>query len=316
MTPQVAAALHQWGWASAQAQLIAERENAVWKVTQGGQTCALRFHRPGYRSAIELQSELHWLTHLADAGLTVPRPVAQPSGDVLGQVGAHPVSLLSWMPGQMLGAQGAFSQGVDPIAVCRQVGQTMARLHDACDRWSAPLDFTRPNWRRAALVGPDPLWGRFWEHPQLNTEQRDLLQAARVAADAALAQIEDVADQGLIHADMLLENLMIEGTSLALIDFDDGAFGFRDFELATFLLKLEPRPDYPALRAALCEGYAVRRHVIGGDLDLFLLLRALTYPGWIAKRLDEPGAIERSHRAIETALRHARRWLGTPSRDP
>ncbi len=39
-----------------------------------------------------------------------------------------------------------------------------------------------------------------------------------------------------------------------------------------------------------------------------LLLRALTYPGWIAQKLAEAGASARSERAIETALRVFRSW--------
>ena len=69
-------------------------------------------------------------------------------------------------------------------------------------------------------------------------------------------------------------------------------------------------PDYAGLRAALCDGYAARRTVDPARLDLFLLLRALTYPGWIMDRLGEPGAEERSARAISTAVEQARLWLG------
>jgi cytochrome c oxidase assembly protein subunit 11 len=44
-------------------------------------------------------------------------------------------------------------------------------------------------------------------------------------------------------------------------------------------------------------------------LDLFILLRALTYPGWIVPRLDEPGGAERSARAIAQAEPLARAYL-------
>jgi len=74
-------------------------------------------------------------------------------------------------------------------------------------------------------------------------------------------------------------------------------------------LKLEDHPDIADLRRALCDGYATRRHVDPAQLDFFLFLRALTYPGWIADRLDEPGAAERSARALRMALAHARQYL-------
>ena len=123
-------------------------------------------------------------------------------------------------------------------------------------------------------------------------------------------------DYGLIHADLLSENMLRDGDRVFLIDFDDGGWGFRDFELATFLLRFEEAPDYADLRAALIEGYAARRAVRADELDLFVLLRALTYPGWIADRLGEPGAQERSERAIATATRSAWRWLETYGGNP
>ena len=66
------------------------------------------------------------------------------------------------------------------------------------------------------------------------------------------------------------------------------------------------------MRAALLEGYATRRVVDPATLDLFILLRALTYPGWIIPRLHEPGGTERSMRAITTALPLADAYLDTP----
>ena len=63
------------------------------------------------------------------------------------------------------------------------------------------------------------------------------------------------------------------------------------------------------IRAALLEGYATRRRVHDDTLDLFVLLRALTYPGWIMPRLHEPGGAARSARAIATAIPLAERYL-------
>lgn len=302
MTAAVGQALTLWGMPQAQAELAARRENTVWHVTHRGRAFALRVHRPGYRTGAELNSELQWMAALAEGGLSVPAPVAQPDGTLIGRVGAHHVSLLEWMDGRPIGAIGALHDIPDPQALCRELGRQMARLHDLSDAWQPLPGFTRPDWRRAGLLGDDPLWGRFWEHPHLDRDQRALLQNARAAADDALAGIETEADQGLIHADLLAENILIDKGRLSFIDFDDGACGFRDFELATFLLKFIDAPDYPQMRAALCEGYAVRRCVDPYHLDLFLLLRGLTYPGWIMARLDEPGATARSERALATAL--------------
>ena len=57
-------------------------------------------------------------------------------------------------------------------------------------------------------------------------------------ADLALAALEDSADYGLIHADLISENMLWTGEHPYLIDFDDGGWGFRDFELATLSFAL------------------------------------------------------------------------------
>ncbi|WP_322866734.1 phosphotransferase [Aquicoccus sp. G2-2] len=298
-----------WGLGDAPIELAAQRENMVYRVVASEGDFALRFHRPGYRSEAELRSELEWTAMLAQGGLSVPAPKRSQSGRLIERAGECLVDLLTWLPGEGLGKAGEMRGVADRAGFCRQLGAAMARLHDLSDGWALPEEFTRPAWDRAGLLGEAPLWGRFWEHPHLSADDTALFLAARAAADAALARLEGHADYGLIHADLLSENMLWDGARLSFIDFDDGGFGFRDFELATFLLRYEEVPDYETLRAALCEGYGARRVVEPGALDLFMLLRALTYPGWIAERLDEPGAEERSRRAVSVARRVARRWL-------
>ncbi|MEY8840826.1 phosphotransferase enzyme family protein, partial [Cribrihabitans sp. XS_ASV171] len=289
--------------------LVAQRENAVWRVDHAGRAHALRFHRPGYRTEAELRSELQWMAMLAESGLTVPRPIPQRNGAFIGRAGGHCVSQLTWLDGHPIGATGQLAQGLDPRDLSRRIGTEMARLHDLTDAWTPPQGFIRPDWRAEGLLGEAPLWGRFWEHPDLAPDHRDLFLRVRDAARAELSALEPSLDTGLIHADLLAENVMEHEGQVAFIDFDDCALGYRDFELATFLLKFRDRDYYPDLRAGLLEGYAARRVVEARALDLMLLLRALTYPGWIIARLEEPGGRARSDRAIRTALDLAETYL-------
>ena len=69
------AALPYWGLQGADVALIAERENAVYKVTHRTGTFALRLHRKGYRTDSQLAGELDWMAWLDRAGLSVPAPV-------------------------------------------------------------------------------------------------------------------------------------------------------------------------------------------------------------------------------------------------
>lgn len=296
-----------WGLEGAEIGLAAERENVVFRVADGEKSYALRFHRRGYRSASELGSELGWMAMLAEGGLAVPRPIRSRTGELIEVLDGQHVDLLSWESGAPLGKAGELRGVEDRAGFCRLLGAQMAELHDLSDAWARPSGFERPSWDRAGLVGDAPLWGRFWEHPHLSAAERDLLLQARAEGDAALASC--TADYGLIHADLLSENMLWDGARLTFIDFDDGGFGYRMFELATFLLRYRGAEDYEELIAALCAGYAARRSVDRELLELMIMLRALTYVGWIKDKLGEAGAEARSARAIETALGEARNWM-------
>ena len=116
-------------------------------------------------------------------------------------------------------------------------------------------------------------------------------------------------DYGLIHADILRENVLLQGCDPVLLDFDDAGFGFRLFELATTLLKTRSEPDYAELEAALIRGYTDVRPLDTTLLSQFILLRALTYVGWIVPRLHEPGAEQRCTMQIQQAVTLAERFL-------
>lgn len=305
---RAAEAAQLWGLKSARISLAAARENVVFCV-QANAVYALRLHRVGYRSAKELRHELAWMRAMAEAGLRVPRPVALPDGGDIAELDGQFVSLLTWLDGAPLGRPGELAPVTDRPAFCCKLGEAMAALHEACDAWQPPAGFTRPAWDRAGLLGAAPLWGRFWEHPDFSATERALLLAARSRADAVLAERERELDYGLIHADLVGQNVMWDGASVGLIDFDDGGYGFRIFELATFLLRFRDAPDYPALRAALCEGYGARADVAEEELDFFLMLRAFTYPGWFKDRLGEPDTAARSARANRVALTLAQEFM-------
>lgn len=298
-----------WGLNPTGISLVAQRENAVWRADGDRGVFALRLHRVGYRTVAELTSELAWMAALQTAGMAVPRPIASRDGRLVEVIDGTCVDLLTWLPGHMAGNHGTLEGIGDRCGYMRRLGALLAQMHDISDVWTIPSGFTRPRWDRAGLVGAAPLWGPFWQNPDLTAEERDLVLEARDRADSALAALENTQDFGLIHADAITENVMIDGDTLSLIDFDDGGWGFRDFDLATVLMRQLTAPDYTALRLALLEGYSARRLVDPQTLDLHILLRSLTYLGWIITRRSEPGGEDRSARARATALPLARAYL-------
>jgi len=303
-----------WG-AVGTPRLIKDRENAVYEIAlPDGGRAALRLHRPGYQSAGAIRSELWWMAQLAEAGVPVPRPVPTRDGALVAEVGGRAASVVSWVEGDQIG------DGTKPLepdagtvaARYSALGRLIARMHDATDVLTLPLDFERLRWDRAAYAGDEPLWGRFWENPALHPEEADFLRAARAEVDAALARHEaDGADFGLIHADVLRENVLSDGGRLSLIDFDDSGFGFRAYDLATAEVQGLEDPMNAVASLALHEGYRGARRADApplGDVTLFVALRTFASCGWIVTRAapDDPRQRFYAERAVRAARRLTR----------
>jgi len=305
-------ALAAWGFESAPTSLIAQRENIVFRVTDTtGSLYALRLHRQGYQSEQMMRSELLWIQHLGAEGLNVPSPVPSRSGALLMDVDGYHADLLTWLGGAPMGATGTPLDLADRQGTFRRIGQLMARVHQISDDWDRPEGFQRKSWDIDGLLGKAPLWDRFWENPGLSRAQRDRVVAARDRLRADLAGSD--LDFGLIHADMLRENILIDGHSLGLIDFDDSGFGYRLFDVATALFKNRSEPDFEELQAAFLEGYLQSRPLETTFLPQFMLMRALTYLGWIMTRMDEPGAPSRQARFLASAVPMVDAYLGARS---
>lgn len=304
-------ALVQWGFSGATYVLAAARENAVYRVSHGAQTYALRLHRVGYRTDAQLLSELQWMKAAGDGGLAVPAPVKSASGEFLHHAEGIQIDILQWLNGVTLEAamvQAALSQ---QIALFERLGREMALLHQISDAWQPAPTFERVSWDRAGLVGETPLWGRFWDNPNLSAQDKQRLVEFRTLANQDLALASSELDFGLIHADLVPGNVLTHEGHIKLIDFDDGGFGYRLFDLVTALHKFHAHPHYANLKAALLNGYLSKRALDLSAFELFMALRAVTYVGWNIARMHEAGGEERNLRFIANARRHVMTYLET-----
>lgn len=310
------AALAHWG-GGAKPRLIKNRENAVFEtVLPCGTRAALRLHRPGYQSNNAIRSELWWAEALVEAGMDVPLPVRTIGGDVLAEVpdAGRVASILCWMAGQPMGEgdQPLPGTAAEQVLLHERLGAELARLHDASDAANLPEAFERPVLDAEALLGDAPLWGRFWDNPTLDIGERELLQAARSKLAALLADhIAAGGDFGLIHADALRENVLVDRDHLRLIDFDDGVFGFRMYELGVAMSQNWDQANRDALGKALLSGYKVVRPLpqdAEALLEPFTVLRGLASCGWVIGRYAPGDPTVRAY--AERAITLCRRWLG------
>ena len=296
-----AEAAAQWG--GTLTRLLRDRENVVYEMAVPQGRAALRLHRQGYQTAAAIRAELWWCDALARAGLPVPAALPSRDGAMLVTLsnGRH-ASAIYWLEGEALGEAGVpFARPLrQTLDLHQSLGALLARLHKATDVLVLPEGFTRPRWDLDGLVGEAPFWGRFWDHPLADADQRATLTRARDALRERLA-----GDQGLIHADVLRENVLVDEGKLSLIDFDDSGFGFRLYDLGTVLSQNLYEPAYPEIRDALMDGYGTDDRAM---VEAFTLARTCASVGWTMPRLGPDDPIHSSH--LARAVMCARQVLG------
>jgi Ser/Thr protein kinase RdoA (MazF antagonist) len=290
-------------WGGTLTRLLRDRENVVYEIATPQGRAALRLHRVGYQHSGAIRSELWWCDALAQAGVPVPAALPSRDGNRLVTLanGRH-ASVIAWMEGEPFGeASLPFNRPLpEVLEIYHALGKLLARVHRVTDGLTLPEGFTRPRWDHDGLVGDTPLWGRFWEHPAAGPDHRACLSRAR---DALRERLQG--DIGLIHADVLRENVLVSDRSVSLIDFDDAGFGFRLYDLGTALVQTLAHPEHPAFRDALMAGYGTSDRAM---VEAFTLARTLASVGWTMPRLHPDDPIHKSHLARAVAC--ANRVLG------
>jgi Ser/Thr protein kinase RdoA (MazF antagonist) len=294
-------AAQAWGGVVAPPRLVGARENAVFEARlTDGQRVALRLHRPGYQTRSAIEAELRWTEALGGLGFPCPRPIRSRDGGLVHALAdGQLASAVSWIDATPIGAGGdAFAGSLaEQEALYHRLGALTRRLHDMTDQIET-AGFDRPRWDLPGLLGEAPHWGKFWENPALSEAEADLLQTARRHAAQQLNEISRL-DIGLIHADLLQENVLCNADGLHIIDFDDSGFGYRLFDLGVALVQHEGRPELPALTDSLCDGYGCGTE----HMPLFMMLRGFASCGWVIPRLahDDPGHRRYADRALRCA---------------
>lgn len=269
-------------------KLINLSENATYKVeAPDGRRWALRIHRDGYHSKTAIASELAWLIDLRRTGVvTTPAPVKGLDGEIIQQL-AHArmprprnIVLFDWENGAEPGI------GEDLSVPFEVLGEVTARMHLHTRNWQRPAWFQRLTWDFETSLGDAaPHWGRWRDGLGLDTEKEKLFARTVDLIGKRLAAYGKGPERfGLIHCDLRLANLLIDGASVKVIDFDDCGFGWYMYDAATPVSFYEHEPQVPALIESWKTGY---RRVIAlskqdeAEIPTFVMLRRLLLVAWI-----------------------------------
>jgi len=307
-------ALKAWGLESSKRELVSISENIVFRIdTCNGKALRLCLHRSWYHNLEELDSERIWTRALRDYGISTPIPVPALNGSdyvpvrdaLTGEI--RYASMNEWVEGETMHDVIMRS---DNFAICfKQLGKMAAQVHNQASQWEAPARFRRHSLDADGLMGASPWWGRFWEAPKLTDNERLRFKHLRETIHGRLSELDKHPDTyTMIHADLAPGNLVINEGNLHIIDFDDAAFGWHMYELATGVYPYQEHPRFSEIISAVFEGYRELRHLSAASASLlktFMLIRALSLIGWRAARpelLNQPEWSRGSKWTINKAL--------------
>jgi Ser/Thr protein kinase RdoA (MazF antagonist) len=309
-------ALDEWGGVVAPPELFLEGENAVFRADLSAHgTCAVRVHRAGYHSAEHLDWQVRWCRALTDEGIVrTPRIFDTAEGHSY-VVRSHPeipepryVSVLSWEPGGSL--KDIDAPGTQTFTT---LGTLIGRLQLHGRTWTHRDDFVGIRWDLDAFLGDDPILGPFWDTPLLDDDDRRIMTTFRRTAIDALDRFGTGPERfGIVHGDMLPQNLLVHDGSITVLDFDDCGHGWYLMEIAAALLGVAHGPDFDASRDALLEGYRTSCELDPADLEMLPLLIALriaTYVGWVMTHPFTPAAQHRGEAITKRGVRAVAQYL-------
>ena len=295
-------------------RMINHSENTTYLVEGGGSRVIVRVHRTGYHTRNAINSELTWMKALRqEAGVRTPEVIAGPDGLLIHHIKTDEV------PGGRNCVLFEFLDGVEPdeenlLPSFPALGEVTAHMHRHSRGWVPPNGFQRFSWTLETSVGDKPHWGHWKDGLNLTPERIALFERLVETMDRRLKAFGTAPQLfGLVHADMRLANLLIDGAETRVIDFDDCGFSWYLWDFATALSFIEDRPDVPELTGAWLEGYRRIEPLSKEEEDeipTFVLLRRLQLVAWIGSHKETDLAQEMGAEFTTGSCHLAEDYLG------
>lgn len=303
---------------SSRAKILQFSENATYlvydSITQEN-LGALRISRPGYHTLEELKSEITWLKQIKnDTPVVVANPLKGIDGSSIQSIqGADGREYHCIMTEFLTGTTP--DENDEPVAVKQfaALGETTAYLHRHTQRWKGTVNLQRIHWTYHNMVGDTPVWGRWQAAKDLTPEMTvTLTRTTDIIKKRLECYGRNDDNYGLIHADLRLANLLMEGEEIKVIDFDDCGFGWYLHDLASSVSFIETKPIVPELIDSWLEGY---RKILPfhekdfKEIDTFIMQRRLQLMAWLASHEESTPVKELSVGFTEGTMELAERYL-------
>jgi Ser/Thr protein kinase RdoA (MazF antagonist) len=300
--------------ADAHIDLLTTSENATFisRDRHTDRKIIIRVHRPDYHVREEIESELAWINDLRASGrIHTPSPLETQNGSPVISLNAEGRDFFAVGFEHVKGAEPDVGQSLPHWF--EKLGAMTARLHQHSRDWQPPDWFVRKRWNLDTMIAPDGLWGDWRDAPGLTSGDEALINQAIGHIEQAIMDYGQSADRyGLVHADLRLANLLVDGDRLSIIDFDDSGFCWYAYDFAAAISFYELDPIIPQLRKAWVQGYRSVAEFTAADeamLDTFVMIRRIMLSAWLASHADSEAAQGLIDGYIEGTAQLARQYL-------
>jgi Ser/Thr protein kinase RdoA (MazF antagonist) len=285
----IEAVLREYDLGGSTYELISSSENSIYRVKpRAGPSGILRVHRFGHRAKSAILSEIAWTQALRqEAGVSTPLVIANREGLLATEIDTSlgPTHCVLF---EELG--GGKPPDKELTGWFRRLGTLCARIHRHSRSWRPPTSFARPVLDWQSLIGPTAVWGPWTAAPGLDPRVVPVLSRLADILGERTRRYGNSADRfGLIHGDLRLQNLLVEGEDVHIIDFDDCGTSWFLYDLATAISLLEDLPVAHDLVDAWIEGYRALLPLTREDIEVIptlIMMRRLQILSWFGSRAE------------------------------
>lgn len=165
--------------------------------------------------------------------------------------------------------------------IYQMVGSIMAKMHVQSLHWKKPDFYHRISWDFDGTFGrknnfydttyADPKW--------LSARDIEVLNQARETIRCRLALYGEGRQRyGMIHSDLRTANLLFDGKTMTVLDFDDCGMGWYMYDIAGAVALMEHRPDLSEIVNEILKGYENIRPLEEADkeeIPTFIMMRRI-----------------------------------------
>lgn len=300
-------------------RMINLSENATYLVEDPstGHEGILRVHREDYHPREAIESELDWLAALrAEDVVSTPAVIPATDGERVIGVDLDGVERHAVLFELMSGLE------PDEVALdddsFRTLGGITARMHRHARVWHQPDGFQRFAWDWEHSLGSAPRWGRWQDGIGVGPAEEELLGEAVALIGSRLASYGDGPDRfGLVHADLRVANLLVDGDEVNVIDFDDCGFSWYMYDFGTAVSFIEDDPRLGQWQDAWLAGYREVADLDAEHVDMlatFVMLRRMLLVAWMGSHAHSRECQEKGPSYTAASCRLAERYLATGGR--